>query len=104
MYIINRRSFSFMIPTIVKKDQLSNDAVGTILSFMATAYAIGKFLSGILVDKLSSRIMFASGLLAAGITNVIFSTALPFWFPFIWFLNGLSQGPGWPACAKILRR
>ena len=93
-----------MIPTISEKDEMSNDSIGTILSSLASAYAIGKFLSGLLVDRFSSRLMFSTGLFGVGLCNLLFSIASPAWFPILWFFNGLAQGPGWPACAKILRR
>ena len=104
LYIFNRRSFGFMIPAISEKDEISKDAIGTTLSSLATSYAIGKFFSGLLVDKFSSRMMFSIGLFGVGLSNIMFSVASPRWFPVLWFLNGLVQGPGWPACAKILRR
>ena len=104
LYIFNRRSFVFMIPTISKKEDLSDDSIGTILSSLAIAYAIGKFLSGLLVDRFSSCLMFSVGLFGVGLSNLLFSISSPFLFPLLWFFNGIAQGPGWPACAKILRR
>lgn len=104
LYIINRRSFVFLVSSIINKDKINNDSVGVIISSLAFAYAIGKFASGILVDKLSPRLLLAIGLFGTGIANLVFSFSSPSWFPVLWFFNGLFQGPGWPSCAKILRR
>ena len=104
LYVFDRRTFGFMIPIISEKDGLNRDAIGAVLSALATAYGIGKFVCGMMVDKLSPRVMFAAGLFGCGITNLLFSVSSSSWFAFLWFLNGLLQGLGWPACAKILRR
>ena len=69
------------------------------------AYAISKFLGGILSDSISSRYLFSSGLLMSGLVTVAFSSSDSVAaFAFLWFLNGFAQGAGWPACAKILRQ
>nr|CAB3266254.1 glucose-6-phosphate translocase-like [Phallusia mammillata] len=104
MYIFNRRSFSFVIPTVVKNEGMTMSEIGQIVSSIAMAYSIGKFVCGMLADKLSPRLMFASGLFITGIVNVAFSISEPKYFTLLAFANGLMQGPGWPACAKIVRR
>ena len=104
MYIFNRRSFVFVVSTIIEKDKLNHDSVGAVISSLAFAYAISKFAAGVLVDKFSPRLMLAIGLFGTGIVNILFSYSSPTWFIYLWFLNGLAQGPGWPACAKILQR
>lgn len=69
------------------------------------AYAISKFLGGILSDSISSRYLFSSGLLMSGLVTVAFSSSDSVTaFALLWFLNGFAQGAGWPACAKILRQ
>ncbi|XP_076823137.1 glucose-6-phosphate exchanger SLC37A4-like [Clavelina lepadiformis] len=104
LYIFNRKSFSFVIPTIVEKNELDKQSIGKVLSSTAAAYAIGKFANGVLVDRFSSRMMFAAGLFISGLANLLFSVSSPTFFSILGFVNGFTQGPGWPACAKILRR
>lgn len=78
--------------------------VGLIASSQNLAYAISKFAGGVLSDKVSAKYLFAIGLIASGLITIIFSYSNSISvFTFLWFLNGLGQGAGWPACAKLLR-
>lgn len=78
---------------------------GLITSSQSAAYAISKFVSGVLSDQMSARWLFSSGLLLVGLVNVIFSwSSTVSAFAALWFLNGLAQGLGWPPCGKILRK
>ena len=56
-------------------------------------------------DRISSKLLFASGLIGSGLATIGFagSESITF-FTIFWFLNGLAQGAGWPACAKLLRK
>lgn len=78
---------------------------GLIISSQNIAYAISKFVGGILSDKLSSKLLFGSGLLFSGLATIAFglSTDSVFIFSLLWFCNGFAQGVGWPSCAKVLR-
>lgn len=78
---------------------------GLIVSSQNMAYAISKFLGGILSDSISARLLFSSGLVMSGVVTIAFSQSDCVWlFTLLWFLNGFSQGAGWPACAKVLRQ
>lgn len=80
-------------------------AAGLITSSQSAAYAISKFVSGVLSDRLSARWLFAAGLLLVGVVNVLFSWSGSVGaFAALWFLNGLAQGLGWPPCGKVLRK
>ena len=80
-------------------------SAGLITSSQSAAYAISKFVSGVLSDQMSARWLFSSGLLLVGLVNVAFSwsSVVPV-FAALWFLNGLAQGLGWPPCGKVLRK
>ncbi|KAJ8299430.1 LOW QUALITY PROTEIN: hypothetical protein KUTeg_023490 [Tegillarca granosa] len=100
LYVYVRRSFSFSIPDIANKEKLDKSQFGLITSSQSLAYTISKF-----VDFVSPRLLLAAGLISSGATAFVFTgfksvTALSS----IWFLNGLSQGPGWPASAVILKQ
>lgn len=78
---------------------------GLITSSQSAAYAISKFVSGVLSDQMSARWLFSSGLLLVGLVNVVFSwSSTASLFAALWFLNGLAQGLGWPPCGKVLRK
>ncbi|NXP02566.1 G6PT1 protein, partial [Thinocorus orbignyianus] len=78
---------------------------GLITSSQSAAYAISKFISGVLSDRLSARWLFSCGLLLVGAVNVGFAASSTLAaFAGLWFLNGLAQGLGWPPCGKVLRK
>ncbi|XP_055404296.1 glucose-6-phosphate exchanger SLC37A4 isoform X3 [Bubalus kerabau] len=105
LYYFNRKTFSFVMPSLVEEIPLDKDDLGLITSSQSAAYAISKFVSGVLSDQMSARWLFSSGLLLVGLVNVVFSwsSAVPV-FAALWFLNGLAQGLGWPPCGKVLRK
>ncbi|ELW63229.1 Glucose-6-phosphate translocase [Tupaia chinensis] len=105
LYYFNRKTFSFVMPSLVGEIPLDKDDLGLITSSQSAAYAISKFVSGVLSDQMSARWLFSSGLLLVGLVNIVFSwsSTVPV-FTALWFLNGLAQGLGWPPCGKVLRK
>ncbi|NXM38247.1 G6PT1 protein, partial [Gymnorhina tibicen] len=105
LYYFNRKTFSFVMPAVMAEVPLGKDDLGLITSSQSAAYAISKFISGVLSDQMSARWLFSSGLLVVGLVNVVFSwSSTVMAFAGLWFLNGLAQGLGWPPCGKILRK
>ncbi|KAI7688881.1 Glucose-6-phosphate exchanger SLC37A4 [Sarcoptes scabiei] len=102
-YTLNRRSVSLVLPNLINASIL--DKSDAVISSQNTAYAISKFLAGILSDKHSPRVLFSLGLIFSGLTTVLFahSSESLVVFSLLWFCNGFAQGFGWPSCAKILR-
>uniref|UniRef100_A0A8C2FTX3 Solute carrier family 37 member 4a n=1 Tax=Cyprinus carpio TaxID=7962 RepID=A0A8C2FTX3_CYPCA len=105
LYYFNRKTFSFVMPSVMQEITLDKDDLGLITSSQSLAYAISKFISGVLSDQMSARWLFSVGLFMVGGINVVFSqsSSVPV-FSGLWFLNGLGQGLGWPPCAKVLRK
>uniref|UniRef100_A0A2R5LBD1 Putative glucose-6-phosphate translocase n=1 Tax=Ornithodoros turicata TaxID=34597 RepID=A0A2R5LBD1_9ACAR len=103
-YAYNRKCVSFAMPELIE-DGLSKEQVGMIASSQNFAYAISKFLGGVLSDRISARLLFVAGLVFSGLATLLFgSMASTIWlYSAFWFMNGLAQGCGWPSCAKILR-
>ncbi|KAL8173440.1 UNVERIFIED_CONTAM: hypothetical protein K2H54_001504 [Gekko kuhli] len=105
LYYFNRKTFSFVMPSVMEEIDLDKDDLGLITSSQSAAYAISKFVSGVLSDQMSARWLFSSGLLLVGVVNVVFSwSSTVALFAGLWFLNGLAQGLGWPPCGKVLRK
>ncbi|NWS30754.1 G6PT1 protein, partial [Polioptila caerulea] len=105
LYYFNRKTFSFVMPAVMAEVPLGKDELGLITSSQSAAYAISKFVSGVLSDQMSARWLFSSGLFMVGLVNVVFSwSSTVMTFAGLWFLNGLAQGLGWPPCGKILRK
>ncbi|XP_006642303.1 glucose-6-phosphate exchanger SLC37A4 isoform X1 [Lepisosteus oculatus] len=105
LYYFNRKTFSFVMPSVMEEIELDKDDLGLITSSQSAAYAISKFISGVLSDQISARWLFSIGLFAVGAINVVFSwSSSVAVFAGLWFLNGLGQGLGWPPCGKVLRK
>ncbi|CAJ0946286.1 unnamed protein product [Ranitomeya imitator] len=105
LYYFNRKTFSFVMPSVMQEIKLDKDDLGLITSSQSAAYAISKFISGVLSDQMSARWLFSSGLCLVGVVNVLFSwSSSVSVFAILWFFNGLAQGLGWPPCGKVLRK
>ncbi|XP_031427426.1 glucose-6-phosphate exchanger SLC37A4-like isoform X2 [Clupea harengus] len=105
LYYFNRKTFSFVMPSVMEEIELDKDDLGLISSSQTLAYAISKFISGVLSDQISARWLFSIGLFIVGAINVLFSwSSTVTLFTVLWFLNGLGQGFGWPPCGKVLRK
>ncbi|XP_054707388.1 glucose-6-phosphate exchanger SLC37A4-like [Uloborus diversus] len=102
-YSFSRKSVTYAMPKLIEEG-MDKSSAGLIISCQNLAFAISKFFAGVMSDKVNPKLMFASGLLLAGIVTTLFSSSssTPLFCVF-WFLNGLAQGCGWPSCAKILR-
>uniref|UniRef100_A0A3Q3W3P9 Major facilitator superfamily (MFS) profile domain-containing protein n=1 Tax=Mola mola TaxID=94237 RepID=A0A3Q3W3P9_MOLML len=105
LYYFNRKTFSFVMPSLMQEIKLDKDDLGMITSSQSLAYAISKFISGVLSDQISARWLFSIGLCMVGGINVVFSWSSTISvFCALWFLNGLGQGLGWPPCGRVLRK
>ncbi|XP_062341742.1 glucose-6-phosphate exchanger SLC37A4b [Osmerus eperlanus] len=105
LYYLNRKTFSFVMPSVMEEIELDKDDLGMIASSQTMAYAISKFISGVLSDQISARWLFSIGLFVVGVINVAFSwSSTVAMFSVLWFINGLGQGLGWPPCGKVLRK
>lgn len=103
MFTFNRKGVSYAVPNLLEEG-FQRDNIGFILSVQNFAYLISKFLGGILSDKLSSRVLFSTGLIVSGFASFLLSSQNSVAvFTACWFLNGLAQGLGWPAIAKLLK-
>uniref|UniRef100_A0A3P8ST20 Solute carrier family 37 member 4b n=1 Tax=Amphiprion percula TaxID=161767 RepID=A0A3P8ST20_AMPPE len=105
LYFFNRKTFSFVMPSVMDEINLDKDDLGMITSSQTMAYAISKFISGVLSDQISARWLFSIGLFVVGGINIVFSwSSTVSMFSLLWFINGLGQGCGWPPCGKVLRK
>lgn len=98
-----RKSFTFALPGVINSEGLLRSQLGLVTSSQTIAYSISKFISGFLADRYNAKFLFQASLLLTGISAVLFTGFSSIWmFAFWWFINGLCQGPSWPACAKML--
>ena len=104
-YYVTRLSLNYTAPVMVATPSLGLDisSIGVITSVFPIFYGSSKFVSGVVGDRLSPRVMLAGGLLMTSLINIAFgaSTSLSA-FCVLWAANGILQGFGAPSCAKIL--
>ena len=81
----------------------SHDQIGNILAVSSLTYGIGKFVMGVLSDRSNPRAFMAAGLLMTAACNFLFGGAGSYGLHlFLWGLNGLIQGMGWPPCGRSI--
>lgn len=103
-YYFCRKSYTFAIPALIRELNLKKNELGVITSGFAAMYGVGKFSGGLLSDTMSPRTMFTLGMLLTGIINILIGFTGNLWLlTFLWSINGLFQGCGWPPCTKLLR-
>ncbi|CAH3019298.1 unnamed protein product [Porites evermanni] len=103
-YYFCRKSYTFVVPALISELNIKKNELGVITSGFAAMYGIGKFSGGLLSDSLSPRTIFTTGMLLTGIINIVIGFTGNVWLlTFLWSVNGLAQGCGWPPCAKLLR-
>ena len=103
LFYFVRKNISIAAKSITDEFGLSNTEWGLVLSAATIVYALSKFLSGILADRVSPKYMMSLGLLVSALINLFFGfgASLTF-FLFFWALNNLFQGMGMPPCSRLL--
>ncbi len=90
--------------------------MGWILGIATIVYAISKFLSGVIADRWSPRLLMGLGLFASAIVSLFFGfssnidkdltiggiSAAFLLFTVLWAINNWFQGNGMPPCSKLL--
>ncbi|MDN3505105.1 MAG: phosphoglycerate transporter protein PgtP [Rhabdochlamydiaceae bacterium] len=102
-FYLSRKSLTYILPVLMTSFNWTMADVGLFGSILYITYGLSKFLSGIIGDKSNPRYFMSIGLLMTGVLNVVFGASSSFLlFAFIWGLNGIFQGWGWPPCARLL--
>lgn len=103
MFYFTRKSFTFSMPALMNDLGFDKADLGFLGTLLAVTYALSKFLSGVISDKSSLRVLMGAGLVLTGIFNLCvgFSSSILLFAIFLG-LNGLFQGWGSPPCAKLL--
>lgn len=103
LYYFCRVDISIAIPFMKQSLGMSKTELGLIVSGLQIAYGAGKFLNGVIGDRLNPRYFMAAGLMLSGLANLAFSlsTSLAL-LAGIWMLNGWFQSMGFPSGAKLL--
>lgn len=104
-YYVTRNSLTYTAPFMLNDAVLglTLTQIGGLTSILPIAYGFSKFLSGVLGARASPRVILAGGLMATAVVNVGFGFGASYvWFMCFWALNGVLQGLGAPACARII--
>ncbi len=102
-FYFTRKSFTFAMPAMITDLGMDKADIGILATLFYIIYGCSKFLSGIISDHSNPRYFMGIGLIATGVTNILFgfSSSLVA-FSILWGLNAFFQGWGWPACSKLL--
>lgn len=105
LYYVCRLSLSVVKTPLIAEGVLTEAQAGLVGSALFYVYAVGKFANGFLADRVSLRRLFAAGLLASAVVNLLLGSAPGFViFIALWALNGWAQSMGAPACVVGLTR
>jgi len=102
-FYFTRKSFTFSMPALINDLGFDKADLGFLGTLLAITYAISKFVSGMISDKASLRILMGVGLILTGVFTIFvgLSSSILFFAIFLG-LNGFFQGWGSPPCAKLL--
>lgn len=102
-YYLCRKNVSVSKTALQEALGLTTAQLGSIDTGYLAAYAIGQFTMGLVGDRIGSRRLVGTGMLAASFLTGLCATAqgLPM-LALAFGLNGLAQSSGWPGNVKAL--
>jgi len=103
-YYLCRVNFAVAQPAILKEfPSWTSAQIGSIPSIYAAVYAIGQIVNGTLGQIYGTRRLMTVALLAASMTNLLFSFSSSFHvMQLLWAVNGWFQSAGWSLMVHTL--
>jgi len=103
-FYLMRVNISVAIPGIIREFGISKTAIGSVLSALFFAYAIGQFINGQIGDRFNAKKIVVIGLFGSAVLNMIFGFTNNFLagMILIWALNGFFQSMGWAPTVRIV--
>ena len=102
-YYVGRANLPIALPLLSQEFGYSNADLGVILTASELAYAIGKFTTGPLADRVGGKNIFLAGLMGAIVFNLLFPLfATLFMFTIIWCLCRYFLSMGWGGVIKLI--
>ncbi|HEY8269982.1 MAG TPA: MFS transporter [Pseudobdellovibrionaceae bacterium] len=102
-YYIGRGNLPVALPLLSKEFGYSNTDLGIILTLSELAYALGKFTTGPLADKVGGKLIFIIGLVGAIVFNLLFPLfSSIFMFTVIWCFCRYFLSMGWGGIIKTI--
>lgn len=102
-YVFLRATFTYVSPVMASSLNMSFESIGKISSAFPIAYGMSRLVTGVIVDRTLPHVALAGGLFLAGAVNISMGAATSVAaLAALWGLNGLVQGVGAGASAKML--
>ena len=105
-YYLVRKNFALAMPELIELGY-SRAQLGLVLSGVAMAYGVSKFLMGSVSDRSNARVFMALGLSLSAATMIIMgqapaATATVGMMFALQLANGWFQGMGWPSSGRVM--
>lgn len=103
-FYLLRVNMSVAIPGIIREYHISKTEIGSVLTALFFAYAVGQFINGQLGDNFGAKKLVALGLFASTVLNFVFgyTNGILVAMVLLWGLNGFFQSMGWAPTVKIV--
>ncbi|MBQ9475381.1 MAG: MFS transporter [Bacteroidales bacterium] len=121
IYYFVRKNFSIAMPGLTAEYGISNTSFGIVIAIGSLVYGLSRFLNGFIVEKISTKVFMAIGLLLCAAANFCFG----FSADLSYLITGVHEGPqfvnmlilvmgitivlnqyfqgcGYPPCARML--
>lgn len=99
---ICRLNFSAVMPELSGGNVFSSSQIAAVSSAFFISYGLGQFVSGVLGDKLNTRLMIFLGLTVSSVSNIMiffFFNSFPILIT-LWAINGIVQSLVWSPVLK----
>jgi OPA family sugar phosphate sensor protein UhpC-like MFS transporter len=102
-FYFTRKSFTFVMPEMVKDLGFTYADLGILSTVLYLTYGFSKFASGVLSDRSNPRYFMSIGLILTGVFNIVFGMSSSLlMLTLMCAMNGIFQGWGWPPITKQL--
>lgn len=121
IYYFVRKNFSIAMPGLTAEYGISNTSFGIIIALGSIIYGLSRFINGFIVEKVSTKLFMAIGLMLCALANFCFG----FGVDLSYLITGVHEGPqfvnmlillmgativlnqyfqgfGYPPCARML--
>lgn len=121
IYYFVRKNFSIAMPGLTAEYGISNKSFGAIIAIGSVIYGLSRFINGFIVERVSTKVFMAIGLILCAISNFCFAYGVDLSY----LITGVHEGPqfvnmlilimgvtivlnqyfqgfGYPPCARML--
>lgn len=116
LFYFVRKNFSFAMPGMAAEYGISNTSFGVLMTIVGLVYGFSRYFNGIIADRMNARYHMSIGLFTCALISMAFGFApkllgielgaaphiLIVVFGILLVLNNISQGSGFPPCARLL--